>query len=118
METAIIGYAASSASILGFGSQFYHTLRTGSTEGISLSRTFLDATGLALWVIYSTRGEDIPLLIACSLELFTSLCLVIVVCWSRRAGYRKLKALTPPPSPPSETTPIRIEVVSVASSNL
>ena len=38
-ESQIIGYTASTATILAFGFQFIHTVRCGTIEGISLPRT-------------------------------------------------------------------------------
>jgi len=79
MVDHIIGYTASTASVLAFGFQFVHTLRCGTIEGISLSRTVFDTTSLSLWVVYATRTEDLPLLIACSCELFISACVCLVI---------------------------------------
>ena len=80
MESSqIIGYTASSVSIVAFGSQIIHTLQCGSVAGISLPRTFLDTVSLFLWVLYATRTEDIPLLIATSCELCMSLCITILI---------------------------------------
>jgi uncharacterized protein with PQ loop repeat len=70
----IIGYTASSTTVLAYGIQFVHTIQCGTVEGLSLSRTLLDTASLSLWVLYATRTEDIPLLIATSCELFMSLC--------------------------------------------
>lgn len=79
MDDRIIGYTASTTSILAFGFQFVHTLRCGTVEGISLSRTVFDTASLSLWVVYATRIEDLPLLIACSCELFLSFCVCAVI---------------------------------------
>ena len=70
----IIGYTASSTTVVAYGIQFVHTIQCGTVEGLSLSRTLLDTASLGLWVLYATRTEDIPLLIATSCELFMSLC--------------------------------------------
>ena len=77
MELSIIGYLATSTSIIAFGSQFVHTIKTKSTEGLSLHRTVLDVVSLALWLSYAARSEDIPLLIATGCELVTSLCVCV-----------------------------------------
>ena len=78
-ESQIIGYTASTATILAFGFQFIHTVRCGTIEGISLPRTAADSISLAMWVLYATRTEDYPLLIASSCELFLSLCVGLVI---------------------------------------
>ena len=75
MATDIIGYSAASISVIAFGAQFFHTLRCGSVEGLSLGRTIFDTVSLILWVAYATRVEDIPLLIATSCELVMCMCI-------------------------------------------
>ena len=69
----IIGYVATTSSVAAFGSQFYYTIRTKTTAGLSLYRSVFDTLSLGLWVLYATRVEDIPLLIATTTELFLSL---------------------------------------------
>jgi uncharacterized protein with PQ loop repeat len=75
----LIGYTASGTTIVAYGLQFFHILRCGTVEGISLPRTLLDTASLALWVLYATRIEDIPLLIATSCELLVSLCVASII---------------------------------------
>jgi len=79
MSTDIIGYSAASLTMVAFGTQFVHTIRCGSIEGISVGRTVLDTMSLVLWVAYATRVEDIPLLIATGCELFLSLCVCALI---------------------------------------
>jgi len=79
MATEIIGYSAASISVIAFGAQFFHTLRCGSVEGLSLGRTIFDTVSLVLWVAYATRVEDIPLLIATSCELVMCMCVAALI---------------------------------------
>ena len=79
MENSIIGYAAATTSVFAFGIQFVHTLRSGTTLGLSFSRTVLDSLSLLLWVVYATRIEDLPLLIATAFEFITSLCVCVLI---------------------------------------
>jgi uncharacterized protein with PQ loop repeat len=79
MDLQIIGYTASTTTILAFALQFFHTVRCGTVEGISLPRTAADSISLGIWVLYATRTEDYPLLIASSCELFLSLCVGLIV---------------------------------------
>lgn len=72
-ENQLIGYTASVTTILAFALQFVHTVRCGTVDGISLYRTAADSISLGIWVLYATRTEDYPLLIASSCELFLSL---------------------------------------------
>jgi len=110
MELNVIGYLATSTSIIAFGSQFVHTIKTKSTEGLSLYRTVLDVVSLALWLSYAARSEDIPLLIATGCELVTSLCVCVLIFKNRSAIFVSVKDYTPPPSPPSEPKSVIIEV--------
>ena len=80
----ILGYGATSASIIAYASQFVHTIKTKSISGLSLNRTVLDTLSLALWVGYAARLEDIPLLTATSCELFMSLCVCILILRANR----------------------------------
>ena len=100
---SVIGYSAASVSIVAFGSQFYHTVRSGTVEGLSLNRSVFDTISLLLWVAYATRIDDIPLLIATSCELVMSLsvCVAILKHYRRSASILPLKNSTPDPSPPS-----------------
>ena len=78
-ESQIIGYTASTTTLIAFSLQFVHTVRCGTVEGISLYRTAADSISLAIWVLYATRTEDYPLLIASSCELFLSLCVGLLI---------------------------------------
>jgi uncharacterized protein with PQ loop repeat len=106
METTIVGYAATSSSVLAFGSQFYHTLQSKTTNGLSVHRTIFDVVSLALWVYYAARVEDNPLLIATALELFTSIGVCILLFKKKRMSvlplYEKKYKYSPPPSPLSD----------------
>lgn len=107
--TAIVGYVASSASVIAFGSQLHHTLKTRTTAGLSLCRTAFDVLSLALWIYYAARVEDIPLLIATAVELFASVCVCIVIFKNRSWSLVAIKDFTPPPSPPAELKSIIID---------
>jgi uncharacterized protein with PQ loop repeat len=110
MESRIVGFVATSTSIVAFGSQFIHTLQSKNTEGVSLYRTVFDSVSLCLWVYYAARGEDNPLLIATSFELICSICLLSLIVKNRNAGFFAVKEYTPPPSPPSEPKFLSIEI--------
>lgn len=84
METITIGYFATSASVIAFGSQFIYTIRTKNIVGLSMHRTIMDVVSLILWTAYAARLEDIPLLIATSCELFTSIGILILVLIHRK----------------------------------
>jgi uncharacterized protein with PQ loop repeat len=108
METTIVGFIATSSSVLAFGSQFYHTLQSKTTTGLSVHRTIFDVISLALWVYYAARVEDNPLLIATALELFTSACVCMIFFKKRKTAvlplplFEKRYGYSPPPSPLSD----------------
>ena len=112
MDATLVGYIASGTSVAAFGSQFLHILRYKTTEGVSLTRTVFDAISLALWVFYATRNEDVPLLIATSLELVTSCALCFIVIRHRKGVALQIKKITPTSTPPclTEDAPILIHV--------
>lgn len=99
MDNLILGYVASSTSLFAFGSQFLHTIRTKTTDGLSMQRTVFDALSLTLWVAYAARVEDIPLLIAVALELAASVGLIGAIVWSKKEILFFKKEVTPPPTP-------------------
>lgn len=103
MEYTVVGYLASSTSIIAFGSQLYHTIKTKTTAGLSLNRSIFDTISLALWVYYAARLEDIPLLIATSCELITSVGVIILIVKHRNHTLISVKDYTPPPSPPQNS---------------
>jgi uncharacterized protein with PQ loop repeat len=109
METNIIGYIATSTSILGFGSQVFHTLQTKTTAGMSPYRTVFDTLSLGLWVYYAAKVNDNPLLIATTFECFLSGIILICLLKNRRRRI-SVKDYTPPPSPPSDPGSLCIEV--------
>ncbi len=105
MESLVVGYLASSTSIIAFGSQFYHTIKTKTTAGLSLNRSIFDTISLVLWVYYAARLEDIPLLIATACELLTSIGVIVLIYKNRKHVFLSVKDYTPPPSPPQQQSP-------------
>jgi uncharacterized protein with PQ loop repeat len=112
METTIIGYLASTTSLVAFGSQFYHIVKSKKTEGISIYRTVFDVISLGLWVIYAARVEDNPLLSAATFEFVTSIGIFILLIYKRHKPIYAIKDWTPPPSPPGEPQSFIIDVRS------
>ena len=109
MESSSIGFIAASASVLAFGSQFVHILKNKTTAGISIYRSVLDIISLVLWIAYSARLEDIPLLIATSFELTTGVGLLIIVIYNRKK-LAEIKSVTPSNSRTNTTEDSVVEV--------
>lgn len=114
----IIGYAAAGVSIGAFSVQFYHTLKSGTIAGLSLNRTILDAISLLLWVVYATRIDDNPLLIATSCEAFTCLCVCLVILkhYMFRDGKVSVTS-SPSDSPPATPPPTPVRKDSIVGIN-
>ena len=110
MESKVIGFLATSASVIAFGSQFIYTLKTKTTTGISIYRTVFDVGSLTLWIAYAARLEDIPLLIATSCELFISTCLLIIILRHRQHRFFAVKDITPPQTPPKTEDSVILDV--------
>jgi len=109
MENTSIGFLAASASVLAFGAQFVHVIKSKSTSGVSINRSILDVISLVLWIAYAARLEDLPLLIATSFELATGTGLLIIVLFNRKA-ISKIKDYTPPQSTETTEDSVSIEV--------
>ncbi len=109
METNLIGYIATSTSVIGFGSQVFHTCQTRTTAGMSLYRTVFDTLSLGLWVYYAARVNDNPLLIATAFECLLSTIILVFLVKHRRQSVA-IKDYTPPPSPPSDPGSMILEV--------
>jgi uncharacterized protein with PQ loop repeat len=109
METNLIGYIATSTSVIGFGSQVFHTCKTRTTAGMSLYRTVFDTLSLGLWVYYAARVNDNPLLIATAFECLLSTIILVFLVKHRRQSVA-IKDYTPPPSPPSDPGSMILEV--------
>lgn len=110
LANQLIGYTASGTTIVAYGLQFFHILRCGTVEGISLPRTLLDTASLALWVLYATRIEDIPLLIATSCELLVSLCVASIIlrhrCYPLQKEQHVIQDWTPSKGAPAQSTEV------------
>ena len=109
----IIGYLAASVSILAFGSQFIHTIKTKTTAGLSLQRSALDSISLALWLGYAARVDDIPLLAATTVELCTSVALIVIIVRARVHVFSAVKDYTPPATPPMDPTAPEHAVIEI-----
>ncbi len=109
METNLIGYIATSTSVIGFGSQVFHTCQTRTTAGMSLYRTVFDTLSLGLWVYYAARVNENPLLIATAFECLLSTIILGFLVKHRRESIA-VKDYSPPSTPPSDPGSMIIEV--------
>ena len=64
-----IGYIAAVLTTISFVPQALKTLRTKSTDGISLGMYIILTTGVACWLIYGILLRDIPIIMANGITL-------------------------------------------------
>lgn len=62
MQTEIVGLVAAFLTTVAFLPQVIHTLRTRSTEDISLRMYSLYTVGIFLWLVYGLLLRDLPLI--------------------------------------------------------
>lgn len=73
-----IGYLAALLTSIAFAPQAIKTIKTKSTESISLGTYLIFATGVFFWFVYGLIKTDWPIILANSVTLFfTSIILVM-----------------------------------------
>jgi hypothetical protein len=101
--------------VIAFGSQFIYTIKSRKIAGISIHRTIMDVVSLLLWTAYAARLEDVPLLIATSCELFTSVGILILVLIIKSREKKILALPTYSPDTTPERTPPEIRQIEVVT---
>lgn len=71
--TSLTGMAAAFCTTLSFVPQVIQILRSGNTDGISLSMYSIFTLGVSLWMIYGVIREDLPIFIANGVTLLLTL---------------------------------------------
>ncbi len=109
MSIAIValGYCASGASILAIALQFFHTIRSATTEGLSLGRCVFDALSLTMWAVYAAGVGDYPLLVAASCEAAMSVCFCLMIAVGAGGGGKAPKGKS---AKSSESSPPKLHV--------
>lgn len=70
-----IGYIAACLTTLAFIPQALLVMRTGNTEGVSLSMYVLFTVGVASWFVYGFLNEALPIMLSNG----TTLCLALII---------------------------------------
>ena len=70
-----IGYIAACLTTLAFIPQALLVMRTGNTEGVSLSMYVLFTIGVASWFVYGFLNEALPIMLSNG----TTLCLALII---------------------------------------
>ncbi|MFN7642196.1 MAG: SemiSWEET family sugar transporter [Burkholderiales bacterium] len=99
LHPELVGYVAATLTTLSFVPQALLTLRSGSTEGVSLRMYALFTTGVALWLLYGVLTGAWPVILANAVTLGLA-SLILVATWRGR------RARTPAQQVPKDT-PIR-----------
>ena len=78
MSIQIIGFIAAACTTLSFLPQAIKTLKTKDTSGISLPMYVLFTFGVLLWLIYGIMVPDYPLIVANSVALGLTGCILVL----------------------------------------
>ena len=82
---SLVGYAASSCSVVSFIPQALKVARTKDTAAISIRMYFLTVTGFALWTAFGSMKGEIPIILANSI----CFCLSAFILAAKLRGRRK-----------------------------
>lgn len=75
-----IGFLAAFLTTISFAPQAIKTIRTKSTDGISLGTYVLFNIGVVCWLIYGLFSGDLPIILANSITLiFTATILILKI---------------------------------------
>ncbi|WP_462250058.1 SemiSWEET transporter [Ekhidna sp.] len=69
----LIGYIAAFLTTVSFAPQALKTIKTKSTEGISLVMYILFTSGIVCWLIYGIFLDELPIILANSITLILSI---------------------------------------------
>lgn len=72
MDTNLLGYIAAFLTTASFLPQVIQTMRTRDTRSISLTMYLMFVTGIAAWLVYGIRLNEMPIMIANALTLLLS----------------------------------------------
>ncbi|MEO9485436.1 MAG: SemiSWEET transporter [Ekhidna sp.] len=72
-----IGYLAAILTTISFAPQAIKTIRTKSTDGISLGMYILFTAGIACWLVYGVLLNNSPIIMANAITLILSATILI-----------------------------------------
>lgn len=82
--TQIIGLAAGVCTAISLVPQVVKTIKEKEAEDVSLLMLLVLGTGLALWIVYGVRRNDLPIIATNSFSLLVNITMVIL-----RIKYKK-----------------------------
>lgn len=82
--TQIIGLAAGVCTAISLIPQVIKTIKEKEAEDVSLIMLLVLATGLALWIVYGIKRNDLPIIATNSFSLLVNITMVVL-----RIKYKK-----------------------------
>ena len=78
MDINYLGYIASGLGALSLSFQMYHTIKSRTYKGLSISRVLCDIIGCILWIIYGSYISNISVLSSAAYVLFANVVILLV----------------------------------------
>jgi len=82
--TQIIGLAAGVCTAISLLPQVVKTIRKKEAEDVSLLMLVVLGTGLALWIVYGIKRNDLPIIVTNSFSILVNITMVVL-----RIRYKK-----------------------------
>jgi MtN3 and saliva related transmembrane protein len=89
-QTTLLGLFAASCTTAAFVPQVIAILKTGNVDGISVLMYSIFTMGVALWLFYGLKMQDVPMIVANSVTLGLAL-LVLGLTIYKRWQNRKIE---------------------------
>lgn len=82
-QTTLIGLLAATCTTAAFVPQVIAILRTGNVDGISVMMYSIFTVGIALWLSYGIKVNDLPMILANSISLLLALSVLSLTVFKR-----------------------------------
>lgn len=82
-QTTLIGLLAATCTTAAFVPQVIAILRTGNVDGISVLMYSIFTVGIALWLSYGVKVNDLPMILANSISLLLALSVLTLTVFKR-----------------------------------
>lgn len=99
--TDLIGFLAACLTTLSFVPQAFLVIRTGQTEGISITMYAMFTLGIAFWFAYGLLRMDMPMIVANAITLSLASVIIFMKVRAMIAKRRLLRTLAETPADPA-----------------
>ncbi len=82
-QTTLIGLLAATCTTAAFVPQVIAILRTGNVDGISVMMYSIFTVGIALWLSYGIKVNDLPMILANSISLLLAISVLSLTVFKR-----------------------------------